>query len=83
MNRSAGQAIRASVGRLIGQMLDYAANGVIYWPAERLRSDFEARCAGKKKAGNADSVRPRSHVGWWQPAKQPGVDLRLAFGIEF
>ena len=26
-------------------MLDYAANGVVYWPAERLRSDFEARCA--------------------------------------
>lgn len=30
---------------VVGQMLDYAANGVVYWPAERLRSDFEGRCA--------------------------------------
>jgi hypothetical protein len=30
---------------VVGQMHDYAANGVVYWPAERLRTDFEARCA--------------------------------------
>jgi len=30
-------------------MLDYAANGVVYWPAERLRSDFEARAAKEGK----------------------------------
>jgi hypothetical protein len=30
---------------VVGQMLDYAANGVVYWPAGRLRADFEARCA--------------------------------------
>jgi hypothetical protein len=34
---------------VVGQMLDYAANGVVYWPAERLRSDFEARCAKEQK----------------------------------
>jgi hypothetical protein len=35
-------------------MLDYAANGVVYWPAERLRADFEARCA--KEGENAEEV---------------------------
>jgi hypothetical protein len=30
-------------------MLDYAANGVVYWPDERLRSDFESRCAKDAK----------------------------------
>jgi hypothetical protein len=25
--------------------LDYAANGVVYWPTERLRPDFEGHCA--------------------------------------
>ena len=34
-------------GEVVGQMLDYAANGVVYWPADRLRADFEARCAGE------------------------------------
>ena len=35
-------------------MLDYAANGVVYWPAERLRGDFEARCA--KEGEDAEEV---------------------------
>ncbi len=34
---------------VVGQMLDYAANGVVYWPAERLRADFETRCAAEAK----------------------------------
>ncbi len=42
VKRSADTRIRREV---VGQMLDYAANGVVYWPAERLRSDFESRCA--------------------------------------
>jgi len=29
---------------VVGQMLDYAANAVVYWPVERLRSYFEAGC---------------------------------------
>jgi hypothetical protein len=34
---------------VVGQMLDYAANGVVYWPAEEIRSHFEATsgAAGK------------------------------------
>jgi hypothetical protein len=29
---------------VVGQMLDYAANAVVYWPAEHLQAEFEARC---------------------------------------
>lgn len=29
---------------VVAQMLDYAANGVMYWPLDRLRSTFEANC---------------------------------------
>lgn len=42
VKRSDDTRIRREV---VGQMLDYAANGVVYWPAERLRVDFETRCA--------------------------------------
>jgi hypothetical protein len=35
------------------------------------------------EAGNVGSVRPHSHAGWWQPAKQPDVDFGLAFRVEF
>ncbi len=49
VKRSDDTRIRREV---VGQMLDYAANGVIYWPAERLRADFETRCAREgKEAG--------------------------------
>lgn len=30
---------------VVAQMLDYAANGVVYWPAETLRQQFERTCA--------------------------------------
>lgn len=42
VKRSDDTRIRREV---VGQMLDYAANGVVYWPAARLRRDFESRCA--------------------------------------
>lgn len=29
---------------LVGQMLDYAANAVVYWPVEEIRSRFVGRC---------------------------------------
>jgi hypothetical protein len=46
VKRSDDTRIRREV---VGQMLDYAANGVVYWPAERLRSDFETRSAKEGK----------------------------------
>src|SRR5438874_3436709 len=30
---------------VVGQMLDYAANAVVYWPIEQLRAEFEQSCA--------------------------------------
>jgi hypothetical protein len=41
VKRSSDTRIRREV---VGQMLDYAANAVVYWPIERLRATFEANC---------------------------------------
>ena len=41
VKRSSDTRIRREV---VGQMLDYAANGVVYWPPERIRASFEANC---------------------------------------
>lgn len=32
---------------VVGQMLDYAANAVVYWPVEELRAEFEDSCAAR------------------------------------
>ena len=42
VKRSSDTRIRREV---VGQMLDYAANAVIYWPIETIRAKFEAYCA--------------------------------------
>lgn len=41
VKRSSDTRIRREV---VGQMLDYAANGVKYWPLEALRASFELTC---------------------------------------
>lgn len=41
VKRSSDTRIRREV---VGQLLDYAANAVVYWPIEHLRSRFEAVC---------------------------------------
>ncbi|HLK37078.1 MAG TPA: hypothetical protein VKU41_10040 [Polyangiaceae bacterium] len=41
VKRSTDTRIRREV---VGQMLDYAANAVVYWPLERIRTSLEARC---------------------------------------
>src|ERR1700730_18039012 len=33
---------------VVGQMLDYAANAVVYWPVEELRAEFEANCQARR-----------------------------------
>lgn len=40
VKRSTDTRIRREV---IGQMLDYAANGVVYWSVDRLRAEFETK----------------------------------------
>jgi len=41
VKRSSDTRIRREV---VGQMLDYAANAVVYWPIESIRAKFEANC---------------------------------------
>ncbi len=41
VKRSTDTRIRREV---VGQMLDYAANAVVYWPVERIIAQFEATC---------------------------------------
>src|SRR6266545_347777 len=41
VKRSSDTRIRREV---VGQMLDYAANAVVYWPVDRLRATFETAC---------------------------------------
>ncbi|MCX6909057.1 MAG: hypothetical protein NTY01_13585 [Verrucomicrobia bacterium] len=41
VKRSSDTRIRREV---VGQMLDYAANAVVYWPVETIRAQFEAHC---------------------------------------
>jgi hypothetical protein len=33
---------------VVGQMLDYAANAVVYWPVEQLRAEFEQGCVAHR-----------------------------------
>lgn len=45
---------------VVGQMLDYAANAVVYWPIEQLRADFEEGCL----TNNTDPEEEiRKHLG--------------------
>ena len=41
VKRSRDTRIRREV---VGQMLDYAANAVVYWPMEKIKATFENRC---------------------------------------
>ena len=48
VKRSSDTRIRREV---VGQMLDYAANAVVYWPIERLRATFEASDGAEERLG--------------------------------
>lgn len=45
VKRSSDTRIRREV---VGQMLDYAANALTYWPVETIRAKFEARCENEQ-----------------------------------
>jgi hypothetical protein len=49
---------------VVGQMLDYAANAVLYWPIERLRGFFEETC---EREGTSAEVRLSEHLGDTSP----------------
>ncbi len=46
VKRSSDTRIRREV---VGQMLDYAANAVVYWPIEKIRAQFEANCEAQER----------------------------------
>lgn len=50
VKRSSDTRIRREV---VGQMLDYAANAVVYWPVERIRAQFETT----SREGGKDPVQ--------------------------
>src|SRR6266436_4541676 len=43
---------------VVGQMLDYAANAVVYWPVEQLRAEFEQGCTSNGTNPD-DEIRDR------------------------
>jgi hypothetical protein len=51
VKRSNDTRIRREV---VGQMLDYAANAVAYWPVEQIRAKFEATCSARRVDPNAE-----------------------------
>jgi hypothetical protein len=68
VKRSSDTRIRREV---IGQMLDYAANAVVYWPIDTLRSIFDRRCERDERdaetelaavvgAGDAETFWPQA-----------------------
>jgi hypothetical protein len=71
VKRSTDTRIRREV---VGQMLDYAANATEYWPAERMREEFERRCLGEESDPEQVilSVREHDEAGYedfWELAK--------------
>lgn len=70
VKRSSDTRIRREV---VGQMLDYAANAVVYWPIENIRAQFEANSQAQ---GLAPEQRLSEFLGldsdseqFWQKAK--------------
>ena len=68
VKRSSDSRIRREV---VGQMLDYAANGVVYWPIDQLREMFIRQCDrdGNDPASVIDDVAgDLGAEGFWQRA---------------
>jgi len=82
VKRSSDTRIRREV---VGQMLDYAANAVVYWRLDRLRATFEAGC--EKRGTDAASVladflpSDEDADGFWERIKTnlAAGRLRLVF----
>ena len=62
VKRSSDTRIRREV---IGQMLDYAANAVAYWPVEEIKAKFESRC---KEDGDDPEAELAGFLGEGQDA---------------
>lgn len=82
VKRSTDTRIRREI---VGQMLDYAANAMAYWPPEQLRITYEARCA-TRGVQPADDLRAAlgealDQEEFWERAKinLSAGRLRLVF----
>jgi hypothetical protein len=71
VKRSSDSRIRREV---IGQMLDYAANAVAYWPVEEIKAKFESRCKNDGDDPDAELVEllgeSRDVATFWQSVKK-------------
>ena len=65
VKRSSDSRIRREV---VGQMLDYAANGVRYWPVEQLKARFERTCQelGRSPEEEVSELHAGDVDGFWQ-----------------
>jgi hypothetical protein len=79
VKRSSDTRIRREV---VGQMLDYAANAVVYWPVETIRAEFEAHQEDpQQRIADFLGDTETEEVEFWQKAKtnlQAGK-VRLVF----
>lgn len=70
VKRSTDTRIRREV---VGQMLDYAANAVVYWPVDRLVAAFERTCEGgghdPSERVDALTGEPDAWDDFWQRVK--------------
>jgi hypothetical protein len=69
VKRSSDTRIRREV---VGQMLDYAANAVVYWPVDHLYTQFETQCRARNLDPDqelAAFLGPDADPTTWQRAK--------------
>ena len=71
VKRASDTRIRREV---VGQMLDYAANAVVYWPGDSIRAQFERRCIEESKEPHEELVAFLGETGdaeaFWRQAKE-------------
>ena len=65
VKRSSDTRIRREV---VGQMLDYAANAVAYWPVEEVKARFDGRCRG-------DGLEPDEEIAHLMKDRQAASDF--------
>jgi hypothetical protein len=66
VKRSTDTRIRREV---VGQMLDYAANAVVYWPVDRLRAQFEANPESEQDISDLLEDPEADPEEFWQKVK--------------
>jgi hypothetical protein len=71
VKRSTDTRIRREV---VGQMLDYAANGVAYWKVDRLRAEFEANPESEQDIADLLEDPEADPEEFWQKAE---TNLRI------